>query len=149
MIYLIATSDKTACKVGYTKNVEARLSVLRNGNHLSLDLIATRDGNACLEKAIHDRMSSRRLRGEWYAFDNEVVAAFFATYDMDKDLHPAKPNEVKQTRETLGLTQAQLGEKLGLDGSMISKMESGTLLVGPRTALALEALLARAQKEEQ
>ena len=57
--------------------------------------------------------------------------------------------DIKQTRETLGLTQAQLGEKLGLDGSMISKMESGTLLVGPRTALALEALLARAQKEAQ
>lgn len=54
--------------------------------------------------------------------------------------------DIKKTRETLGLTQAQLGEKLGLDGSMISKMEGGTLAVGPRTALALEALLARAER---
>lgn len=54
--------------------------------------------------------------------------------------------DIKQARAVLGLTQAQLGEKLGLDGSMISKMEGGTLPVGPRTALAVEALLARAQK---
>lgn len=54
--------------------------------------------------------------------------------------------DIQKTRKALGLTQAQLGEKLGLDGSMISKMEGGILPVGPRTELALEALLARAGK---
>jgi predicted transcriptional regulator len=52
--------------------------------------------------------------------------------------------DMKQTRKALGLTQSELGEKLGVDGSIISKMESGTVPIGPRTVLALEALLTRA-----
>ncbi len=55
--------------------------------------------------------------------------------------------DIKQTRKALGLTQAELGEKLGIDGSVISKMEGGTVPVGPRTVLALEALLTRAEKQ--
>ena len=55
---------------------------------------------------------------------------------------------IKDTRKALGLTQAELGEKLGVDGSIISKMESGALIVGLRTQLAMEALVTRAKQEK-
>lgn len=52
---------------------------------------------------------------------------------------------IKQTRRTLGVTQAELAALLGLNQSTISRLERGALEVDARTALALEALAARAQ----
>ena len=54
--------------------------------------------------------------------------------------------DIKQARKALGLTQAELGNQLGVDHSVVSKMEGGSLPVGQRTALAIEALLNRAGK---
>ena len=54
--------------------------------------------------------------------------------------------DIKQARKALGLTQAELGSQLGIDHSVVSKMEGGTVPIGPRTALAIEALLNRAGK---
>ena len=53
--------------------------------------------------------------------------------------------DIQKTRKALGLTQSQLGEKLGIHGSMVSKMESGHIIVGLRTMLALEALATKAK----
>ena len=53
--------------------------------------------------------------------------------------------DIQNTRKALGLTQSQLGEKLGIHGSMVSKMESGHIVVGLRTILALEALATKAK----
>jgi len=55
---------------------------------------------------------------------------------------------IKETRKALGLTQSELGEKLGVDGSIISRMESGALIVGLRTQLAMEALVNRAKESK-
>jgi transcriptional regulator with XRE-family HTH domain len=53
--------------------------------------------------------------------------------------------DIQKTRKALGLTQSQLGEQLGIHGSMVSKMESGHMIVGLRTILALEALATKAK----
>lgn len=51
---------------------------------------------------------------------------------------------IKHTRKALGATQAELAAMLGINQSTVSRLERGTLAVDPRTALALEALAARA-----
>jgi predicted transcriptional regulator len=56
---------------------------------------------------------------------------------------------IKETRKILGLTQSELGKKMGVDGSIISKMEKGTLIVGLRTLLAMEALVTRSKKDDK
>lgn len=47
---------------------------------------------------------------------------------------------MRTTREHLNLTQAELGGRLGLNQSTISRMEAGTLPIDERTKLALSAL---------
>lgn len=44
-------------------------------------------------------------------------------------------------REALGVTQADLAEKLGLDQSTISRMERGELVPDKRTMIAARTLL--------
>lgn len=51
--------------------------------------------------------------------------------------------DIRATRRCLGVTQAELAELLGLNQSTISRLESGALPVDERTALAVEALMAR------
>lgn len=56
--------------------------------------------------------------------------------------------DIRQTRKALGLTQAQLAEKLGVDHSTVSRFESGEIPLSERTLLAMEALVARAQRDQ-
>ena len=56
--------------------------------------------------------------------------------------------DIKATRKALGLTQAELAKKLGVDHSTVSRFESGDIPLAERTLLAMEALAARAEREK-
>jgi len=51
-------------------------------------------------------------------------------------------DNLRDIRRQLGLTQIELGERLGLDQSTISKFETGALAIDKRTELALQAIIA-------
>jgi transcriptional regulator with XRE-family HTH domain len=48
--------------------------------------------------------------------------------------------DVKAIRKELGLSQEELGARLGVKQSTISRFETGVLVVDERTRLALDAL---------
>jgi DNA-binding XRE family transcriptional regulator len=54
-----------------------------------------------------------------------------------------RPMDIKATRKAMGLTQAELAQKLGVDHSTVSRLENGKLVPSDRDLLAMEALLAR------
>lgn len=51
----------------------------------------------------------------------------------------------RDVRIALGLSQADMAAKLGVHQTTVSRFETGSLPVDERTALALDALLARAK----
>lgn len=53
------------------------------------------------------------------------------------------PDELRQARTALGLTQTQLADILGMTRRSISRMEHGAQPIEPRTALAVRYLLSR------
>jgi predicted transcriptional regulator len=57
-------------------------------------------------------------------------------------------DELRAARKTLGVTQVELADLLGLHQSTISRLESGALPLDGRTRLALEALTTRAARPE-
>lgn len=50
-------------------------------------------------------------------------------------------DNLRDIRRRLGLTQIEMGEKLGLDQSTISRLESGALVIDKRTSLAVQAIV--------
>jgi transcriptional regulator with XRE-family HTH domain len=54
--------------------------------------------------------------------------------------------DLRTIRKDLGLSQAELAEKLGLHQSAISRFETGDLRIDRRTELALAALQAEASQ---
>lgn len=53
---------------------------------------------------------------------------------------PPSPGFITSLREALGLTQAELGERLGVDKMTVSRWERGTLRPGAASLSALEEL---------
>lgn len=58
-----------------------------------------------------------------------------------------KPEEMKQRREALGLTQAQLARELGLDSITVSRYERGVHPIPKTVKLAFELVEMRMRKE--
>lgn len=79
------------------------------------------------------------------AYDRLVEAQAAFRLEGAGALHePIDGTNLRTARATLGLTQARLAERLGIDGPRLSKMETGTDPVDARTDLAVRALLAGA-----
>lgn len=51
--------------------------------------------------------------------------------------------DIKATRKAMGLTQAELAEKLGVNHATVSRLESGGIPLSKRTLLAMEALFSQ------
>ena len=75
MIYLISHSD-TFLKIGYTKNINKRLSQLQISSPIKLELYHLIDGNVTLEKELHFIFRDLRTQGEWFHFDHSILQYF-------------------------------------------------------------------------
>jgi len=81
MVYLIACDDLRVCKIGYTKNLESRLSSLQTGHAYPLRLVFSLNGGRDLERRLHFKFRCLRLRGEWFRFEHHFPL-FFAAEDL-------------------------------------------------------------------
>lgn len=57
--------------------------------------------------------------------------------------------DISAARKTLGLSQDELAQKLGVTQSTVSRLENGDIPPNERTKLAMEALLNRASDQSQ
>lgn len=78
MIYLIVIDELKACKIGFARDVERRIANLQAGCPLQYRMVATREGDVLLERAIHRSIAHHKLRNEWFSLNDEVLEAFFS-----------------------------------------------------------------------
>lgn len=65
-VYFIRAKASGLIKIGYSGNVEARLSQLQTGSAETLELAAVVEGPPELERALHRAYAEERFRGEWF-----------------------------------------------------------------------------------
>lgn len=75
MIYLIS-HEYQFVKIGYTKNINKRLSQLQVSSPIKLELLHLIDGSATLEKKLHVLFKDLRTSGEWFKFDASILEYF-------------------------------------------------------------------------
>lgn len=63
-IYFFASGDKI--KIGYSKNVRRRLSVLSSSSPTDGECIGLLFGGRAFEAAIHDHFAGYHVKGEWF-----------------------------------------------------------------------------------
>jgi hypothetical protein len=114
VIYVIQEQPNGPVKIGYTEGdvqdwricVKGRLESLQTGNPRRLAVVAVFDGNMKVERALHAKFWSFRLRGEWFEYVDEVCA-FVETHRLKAPMS-TKTRRVKppKVREAEALTTA-------------------------------------------
>ena len=113
VIYFIQRQSDDAVKIGITKNLKTRMTVL-GGKHGVLDLLGIIEGGAVREKLLHWCFTGTRLDGEWFRANDELLTLIdeYATIppgtwrtnpQMSTDL--VRPNNeftIQQTRDIVG-----------------------------------------------
>lgn len=69
--YIIRAGESEYVKIGRAMSPEERLKTLQIAHYETLRVIRVVTGDA--EKAFHRRFSSRRVRGEWFRFDPDML----------------------------------------------------------------------------
>lgn len=72
LVYFARSGD--AIKIGCSQNPWSRLTELRTGSPVGVELIATMPGSFELEKQLHLRFAKLRINREWFRADDELVA---------------------------------------------------------------------------
>jgi hypothetical protein len=67
-VYLVGNCSSSVAKIGTTKNLQKRLSVLQVGYPLRLEVLWHRPGGWALEQYLHGCFADLRLKGEWFDF---------------------------------------------------------------------------------
>lgn len=73
-VYIIRDTASGAVKIGVANDPHARLRGLQGGNPHDLELVDWTPGGQVLERFIHRHLDRHRLRGEWFAPVDEVLA---------------------------------------------------------------------------
>ncbi len=75
-VYLFRCGD--FCKIGVSNDIMKRLQQLRTSNPVHIEHVHTihcaKDDMLRLEKYLHERYNSKRVRGEWFSLSDEDVA---------------------------------------------------------------------------
>lgn len=66
MIYFIRQGSSGPIKIGYTKDILARISQLQTSSPLPITVLGLQKGDVSDEKRVHNHFASIRMRGEWF-----------------------------------------------------------------------------------
>lgn len=77
-LYLILDEDADHLKIGRSKNVKARLNQLQIANSHKLKLLYSVPKMGYLEKELHDTFKDKKVKGEWFLNDGEIIGYFNA-----------------------------------------------------------------------
>lgn len=75
MIYFVQAGVNGPVKIGYAKDVAARVTALSTAHYEELRILAVVTGNRYDEKAFHDKLENARMRGEWFEWSADVSEA--------------------------------------------------------------------------
>jgi hypothetical protein len=70
-VYFAQAEDRI--KIGWSKQVSARLAGLQTGCPSSIKLLGTIPGGRSVERQLHERFASLRLSGEWFKAEPELL----------------------------------------------------------------------------
>lgn len=72
MIYFLLSPETNTVKIGFTTNVDKRLSVLQTGSPYQLQLVKVISGSPRKEKQLHQKFAEYNIRGEWFTWCDTI-----------------------------------------------------------------------------
>lgn len=107
IVYLIRPQSSQFYKIGYTTNLDKRISQLQTGSGKPLMVVKSWAGNPGLEQALHRKMSKYKAQGEWFRLPKVILRQLelLDVIDVEQIKIPDYPQET-QVRPILHLAVA-------------------------------------------
>jgi len=102
-VYFIQAGDGGPIKIGVTTDVQDRLSTLQIGSALPLVLLLEVWGGIEQERGYHETFAEHRMRGEWFAPHEDLLA--FIEHLKENPPEPPPPEE-EPPRLSITVTEA-------------------------------------------
>jgi DNA-binding transcriptional regulator YiaG len=128
MIYFIRHTDYV--KIGYTNDINRRMSDLQISCPVKIDLMALVEGDMAEESRYHEMFSNYYSHGEWFRFSKEIEDflsnldksllwkyGFLSTEEMPRGI-------IQYCRVKSKMTQGDLSKILGLSKRGVRDLES-------------------------
>jgi hypothetical protein len=144
-VYFIQAGDGGPVKIGKADNVTARLAEMQCDNHVELTLLRQVEGGRLTEAWFHRAFAAARLRGEWFTFQPEMLAAEPPEEDgaPPSTSRPAKPlapgHILSRIHGTRGASK-HVAARLGISQAAISGWLQRGAIPKDREAEAARAL---------
>lgn len=119
MIYFIREKGTDNCKIGYSEeSLEKRLSQLQTGNSKELEIVFGLPGGRERESQLHKTYESKKLRGEWFQLDKEILLSIlsvsFGTEIKQKGLLERIKQKIGYEKISKEQTEIKLLESIGI-----------------------------------
>src|SRR5574341_1136092 len=101
MIYFIQQGEFGPIKIGYSADPVGRLRNLATSTHVELRMLATVDGDADDERALHEKFAHHRIRREWFKPAAEILAYIGLTESIPGKIH-REPIDTARPTASLG-----------------------------------------------
>jgi hypothetical protein len=73
-VYFLLNPRTCEVKIGFTSDLNARMSSLKSGAGSELSLIRLIDGGRATEKWLHRRFAHLRRSGEWFSYHDDMLS---------------------------------------------------------------------------
>lgn len=135
--YIYAIRADNLVKLGWSRQPCLRFSKIQSDNAVACDLLGCIAGDEAAEAALHVRFGRHRVRGEWFAWSDEI-AEFVATMGPP----PTKAREyVSPLQEWRGeRSLREVGDAVGASPAQLSRVENGKRYPSLDLMLRLRAL---------
>jgi DNA-binding XRE family transcriptional regulator len=130
VVYFVRAGKDGPVKIGWSKDGAVRIKALQTAHHMRLELIRQLDGTIELEHRFHSYFASKRIRGEWFEFDDEMLTVFDPVRPTPAVPGPIigipgviSPAQCRAARRWLEMEQADLAKLADCDRDTIRRLE--------------------------
>jgi transcriptional regulator with XRE-family HTH domain len=129
-VYFLHAIEPNEVKIGFTTNLTTRLLTLINESPRVLTILRVINGDRSVERWLHDYYAERRIRGEWFHFDESMLTvtpgsvlpgAKELTYRLPAEFAKLLRNEVLGR----GVTRRDIADSAGCSVRSIEHWLSG------------------------
>lgn len=79
VVYCIGNLEHSVCKIGYSQNVNKRLTELQTGCPFKLSILSVKEGGYAEEQVLHGKFRRYSLHGEWFKTHKDILDYFNVT----------------------------------------------------------------------
>jgi DNA-binding XRE family transcriptional regulator len=135
-VYVIGNSNGLF-KIGFTNDPARRLTMLRTSTADKLTLLGVVPATPDHEKQLHHLFRACRVAREWFRWSPAMQPLLDGLLQLNDGKRGKHASLISERMEALGISDAELARRVGLERSMVTKIKLGKASPSLKRAIKL------------